>query len=106
MTRPAVLPIGHDRFAVLALGRRIAAELACEAVDPASALPMVDRFALATLALAVEAETARRADVEPMTLEVLPLLAADLARIEREVTLPTPPAFAVGSSRGHRHAHR
>ncbi len=80
-----VLPAGHRRFEVLQLGRRVAAQLAGEAVDPAAALTMADRYALATLALAVEAEAAQRAEVEPATAEMLPLLAADLARIERAV---------------------
>ena len=104
---PAVLPAGHSRSEVLQLGRRIAAELAAEAVDPAAPLCMADRLALGTLSLAVEAEAARRADVEPLSHEVLLLLAADLARIEREAAIPIPPALAVGSSnRGHHHAHR
>lgn len=80
---PAVLPAGHRRFEVLQLGRRVVAALAGEAVDPTSHLTMADRYALATLALAVEAEAARRAEVGPMTDELLPLLSADLARIER-----------------------
>ena len=79
----AVLPAGHRRFEVLQLSRRVAAQLAGEAVDPDSRLAMVDRYALATLALSVEAEAARRVDVAPLTAEMLPLLAADLARIER-----------------------
>lgn len=78
----AVLPASHHRLEVLQVGRRVAAELAGEAVDPSSTLSMADRYALATLALAVEAEAARRTDVEPMTAHMLPLLAADLARIE------------------------
>ena len=89
--------VGHASFAVLQLGRRVAAELAGEAVDPASNLTMADRYALATLSLAVEAEAARRTDAEPMTAHMLPLLAADLARIERHAT-PThsAPLPAVG----------
>ena len=86
----AVLPAGHHRIEVLQIGRRVAAELAGEAVDPSSTLSMADRYALATLALAVEAEAARRTDVEPMTAHMLPLLAADLARIERGAA-PTDP---------------
>ena len=74
---PAVLPAGHSRAEVLILGRRIAADLAAEAVDPTSALPMTDR-----MGLAVEAEAARRADVEPVTAEALLLLADALAWIE------------------------
>ncbi len=77
-----VLPAGHSRAEVLILGRRIAAELAGEALDPVAALTMADRVALATLALAVEAEAARRAGAEPMTAEALPLLADALAWIE------------------------
>ena len=81
---------GHASFAVLQLGRRVAAELAGGAVDPSSALSMAGRYALATLALAVDAEASRRAGTEPMTAQMLPLLAADLARIERDAT-PTDP---------------
>ena len=83
MTRP------HPH--VLRLGRRIAAELAGQACDPDADMSMADRFALATLSLAVDEEASRRAGVEPLTGETLPLLAADLARIER-TTLPTPSA--------------
>ncbi len=103
---PAVLPAGHDRHEVLALGRRIAAELAGEALDPAAALTMADRVALATLALEVEAEAARRAGAEPLSADALPALAAALARVEREtVPVVIPPAPAAGSPRGHHHAH-
>ena len=103
---PAVLPAGHDRHEVLPLGRRIAAELAGEALDPAAALTIADRMGLATLALAVEVEAARRAGTEPMTAEALPALAAALARFERETaTVVIPPAPAVDSPRGHHHAH-
>ena len=77
-----VLPVGRARAEMLLLGRRVAAELAVEAIGPGSALSMADRMALATLALAVEAEAARRAGAEPFTVEALPLLAAALARIE------------------------
>ena len=105
MTRPAVLPVGHDRFAVLALGRRIAAELAAEMLDLKAPLTMADRLALATLSLAVEAEAAGRAGAEPLTAEVIPVLAAALARLERETApVPIPPALAVGSPRGHHNA--
>ena len=82
--------VGREAFDVLQLGRRVAAELAGEAVDSASNLTMADRYALATLAHAVEAEAARRTDVEPMTAHMLPLLAADLARLERDAP-PTNP---------------
>ncbi len=84
----AVLPAGHRRFEALQLGRSVAAQIAGEAVDPAAALTIADRYALAALALAVDAEASRRAEVEPQTAELLPLLAADLARIER-AALPT-----------------
>ena len=92
----AVLPAGHHRLEVLQIGRRVAAELAGEAVDPSSALSMVDRYALATLAIAVDAEASRRAGAEPMTAQMLPLLAADLARIERGAppTYSEPPQAA------------
>ncbi len=91
---------------MLALGRRIAAELAAEALDPEASLAMADRIALATLSLAVEAEAARRAGAEPLTAEAIPALAAALARVEREAALPIPPAPAVGFHRGHHDAHR
>ncbi len=73
----------HDRAAVLQKGRRVAAELAGEACDPASPLRMVDRLALATLSLAVDIEASRLAGVEPLTVEVRAGLAEALARIER-----------------------
>ena len=85
--KPAPVTRGPDQAAVLELGRRIAADLAREAVDPAAALTMADRLALATLALAVEVETSRRAGVEPLDHEVRPALAAALADIERSIVV-------------------
>ena len=79
---PAVLPAGHARAEVLILGRRIAADLAAEALTPNARLTMADRLGLATLALAVEAEAARRAGAEPTTAEATAILADGLARIE------------------------
>ncbi len=73
----------HDRAAVLQKGRRIAAELAREACDPASPLHWVDRLALATLSLAVNVEASRLAGVQPLTAEARAHLADALARIER-----------------------
>ena len=74
----------HDRAAVLAKGRRIAAGLAAEARDPASPLRWVDRLALATLALAVDVEASRLVGVEPLTAEARAQLAEALARIEAD----------------------
>ena len=51
---------------VLEVSRRIAAELAAEALDPGVDLTMADRMALATLSLAVDAEASRRGGVEPV----------------------------------------
>ena len=79
--RAATLPAGHDRASVLQVGRRVAAELAGEAVDPVADLTMADRLALATLALAVDLEASRRAGVEPVP-EAREVLADTLARIE------------------------
>ena len=73
----------HDRAAVLHKSRRIAAELAGEACDPGSDLTMADRLALAALSLAVDVEASRRAGVEPLTAQVRPWLAEELAEIER-----------------------
>lgn len=81
MTRIPVT--AHGRAAVLQKGRRIAAELAGEACDPASPLRRVDRLALATLALAVDVEASRLAGVEPLTAVARTGLADALARIER-----------------------
>ncbi len=93
----AVLLAGHRRFEVLQLGRSVAAQLAGEAVDPTASLTIADRYALAALALAVEAEASRRADVDPLTAEMLPLLAADLARIERaDLPMHSAPLPAAG----------
>ncbi len=75
-------PCCYHPTEILLVGRRIAADLAGEACNPVSALPMADRMALAAMALAVEAEAAERAGVDPMTAETLPVLAAALARIE------------------------
>ena len=79
--RGATLPDGHDRASVLQIGRRVAAELAHEAVDPAADLTMADRLALATLALAVDIEVSARVGVEPVA-EAREVLADTLARIE------------------------
>ncbi len=96
---------GHDRAAVEAKGQRIAAGLTAAALDAAIALPMVDRLALAVLALAVEAEIARRTGSDAPPVDQLPQLAAALARVERETAFLMPPAPAVGTStRGHHHA--
>ena len=80
--RGATLPAGHDRASVLQVGRRVAAELAGEAVDPAADLTMADRLALATLALAVDLKVSRRAGLEPMAGARV-MLAAALAEIRR-----------------------
>ena len=80
-------PAGHPAFDVLRLGRRVAAELAREAVNPAATLTMADRLALATLALAVDVEASRRAGVAPLDHEVQPMLAAALADIEQKSTV-------------------
>ncbi len=85
MTAPVAA--GRPAFDVLRLGRRLAAELAGDAVDPAAALTMTDRLALATLALAVDIEASRRAGVEPLDHEVRPMLAAALADLERKSTV-------------------
>ena len=77
----AMLPAGHGAFATLQLGRRVAAELAGEAIDPEADLTMADRLALATLALAVDLEVSCRAGVEPIA-EARETLAGALARIE------------------------
>lgn len=93
----AALSAGHHRFEVLQLGRRVAAELADQAVNPASHITMADRFALAALSLAVDAEAAQRAGFEPLTAEALPALASALARIERASVLTHPaPLQAAG----------
>ena len=73
--------VAHDRAAMLQLGRRVAGELAGEAIDPETALTMADRLALATLALAVDLEVSARAGVEPVA-EARDVLAEALARIE------------------------
>ena len=78
-----MLPAGHGTFATLQLGRRVAAELAGEAIDAEADLTMADRLALATLALAVDLEVSRRAGVEPIA-EAREILASALARIEAE----------------------
>ncbi len=82
-------PAGHPAFDVLRVGRRLAAELAGEAIDPATALTMADRLALATLALAlaVDVEASRRAGVAPLDHEVRPMLAAALTDLERQSTV-------------------
>ena len=85
--RGATLPDGHDRASVLQVGRRIAAELAHEAVDPTADLTMADRLALATLALAVDLEASRRAGVEPVP-EAREVLAGALAHIEATAAHP------------------
>ena len=85
--KPAPVSRGPDQAAVLQLGRQVAADLVRQAVDPAAALSMVDRFALATLALAVEVETSRRAGVEPLDHEIRPTLDATLAEIERAIVV-------------------
>lgn len=79
--KPATLLTAHGRASVLQLGRRVAAELAGEAIDPAADRTMADRLALATLALAVDLEASRRAGVEPVA-EACEVLAGALARIE------------------------
>ena len=94
--RLAVLPAGHHRFEVLRLGRRVAAELSGEAIDPASALSMADRMALVTLAIAVDTEASRLAGVEPMTAQALPTLAEALTAIEREISPNPEPISAAG----------
>lgn len=70
---------------MLQLGRRLAGELASEAINPETALTMADRFALATLALAVDLEVSARAGVEPIA-EAREILAVALARIEAAAT--------------------
>ena len=80
---PAALST-HDHAAVEAKGQRIAAGLTAAALDAAIALPMVDRMALAVLALAVEAEIARRTGRDAPPADHLPHLAAALAEIERQ----------------------
>ena len=62
----APLPPGHAAFAMLRLGRLVAAELVGEALDPDADLTKADRLALAALALAVDIEVSRRAGVELM----------------------------------------
>ena len=54
----------HDRHSVLVVGRRVAAELAAVALDPASGLPTPVRASLAALVLAVDLEAHRRAGVD------------------------------------------
>ena len=76
-----MIAAGHDRASVLQLGRRVAGELAREAIDPVANLTMADRLALATLALAVDLEVSRRAGVEPVA-DAREVLAGALARIE------------------------
>ena len=78
---------GRPAFDVLRVGRRIAAELASEAVDPAAALTMTDRLALAALSLSVDVEVSRCAGVAPLDHEVRPMLAAALADLERKSTV-------------------
>ncbi len=73
---------GRPAFDVLRVGRRIAAELSSEAVDPAAALTMTDRLALAALSLAVDVEVSRCAGVEPCTAQARARLAHELASIE------------------------
>ena len=85
MTAPVAA--GRPAFDVLRLGRRLAAELAGEAIGPATDLTIADRLALATLALAVDVETSRRAGVAPLDHEVRPMLAAALADLERRGTV-------------------
>ena len=51
---------------VLEVSRRIAAELAAEALDPDAGLTLADRIALAALALAVDIKASQRAGVEPV----------------------------------------
>lgn len=79
--RSATLPPGHAGFVALQLGRRVAAELAGDAVDPAADITMADRIALAALALAVDIEVSARAGVEPIA-GAREALAGALARIE------------------------
>ena len=80
-------PSPHNRVAMLRAGRRVAAELAGEAVDPEADLTMADRLALATLALAVDLEASRRAGVEPVP-KAREVLAGALARIEATAAHP------------------
>ena len=83
----AAIASGRPAFDLLRLGRRVAAELAREAINPAAALAMADRLALATLALAVDVEASRRAGVALLDHEVRPMLAAALADLERKSTV-------------------
>ena len=75
-------PAPHDRATMLRAGRLVAAELAGEAMDPEATLTMADRLALASLALAVDSEVSRRAEVEPVA-GAREMLADALAEIER-----------------------
>ena len=81
----ATLP-AHDRAAIEAKGRRIAAALTTAALDPETRLPMADRMALAALALAVEVEIAHRTGAIPPAAH-LPQLAATLSAVERDTAL-------------------
>ena len=81
MSRAVLTP--HDRASVLIVGRRIAADLATRALDPASGLRMADRVALAALVMAVDIEACRQAGVEPPTAELRAALSAALADVEQ-----------------------
>lgn len=84
MTRPLA---PHDRHSVLVVGRRVAAELAAVALDPASGLPLRVRAALAGLVLAVDLAAHRRAGVSLPDPETRAALIAVLPTPEH----PRPP---------------
>lgn len=72
----------HDWHSVLVVGRRVAAELADVAIDPASGLSLAVRATVAGVVLAVDLEAHRRAGVALPDPETRAALAAALPEPE------------------------
>ena len=80
----------HDRASLLIVGRRIAAQLAAKALDPASGLSWPVRTGLAALVLAVDLEAHRRAGVDPPNETLRAALTAALPGPEHSAALAGP----------------